>query len=105
LSSNGVNYSFRKHEVGDETARDGCQVRLVNDIYIPLKIHLALAPQHGIPCCGALAAGHCGTRALLQEIQVLCREQDQDFRLAFDQKQNSKESTKKLNKVLKKGKK
>jgi hypothetical protein len=32
LSSNGVNYSFRKHEVGDETARDGCQVRLVNDI-------------------------------------------------------------------------
>jgi hypothetical protein len=32
LSINGVNYSFRKHEVGDETARDGCQVRLVNDI-------------------------------------------------------------------------
>jgi hypothetical protein len=41
FSINGVNYSFRKHEVGYETARDGCQVRLVNEIYVPLKIHFA----------------------------------------------------------------
>jgi hypothetical protein len=37
LSINGVNYSFRKHEVGDETARDGCQVRLENDILYSFK--------------------------------------------------------------------
>jgi hypothetical protein len=37
LTINSVNYSFRKHEVGDETARDGCQVRLENDILYSSK--------------------------------------------------------------------
>jgi hypothetical protein len=56
------------------------------------------------PCCGALAAGHCGTHALLQKIKVLCRRKGPGFSSCIYKKHNSKESAKKLNKVLKKGK-